>query len=123
MHMDRRAIFLPGVLLITLGFLNLATPSALTGQQQTAPEIGEQQLLTFARIYARMADAGKRFHDGLGRTYDDLGKARLRETLNQRIAQIFQDYDVTQEEYEGFILMISGDPAQREIFDRILEGL
>ena len=70
-----------------------------------------------------MADAGKQFHDGLGRTYDDLGRARLREALNQRIAQIFQDYDVTREEYEGFILMISGDPTQREIFERILEGL
>ncbi len=103
--------------------MNLATPSALTAQQQTAPEIGEQRLLAFARVYLRMADAGKQFHDGLGRTYDDLGRARLREVLNQHIAQIFQDYDVTQEEYEGFILMISGDPTQREIFERILEGL
>ena len=103
--------------------MNLATPSALTAQQQTAPEIGEQRLLMFARIYTRRADAAKQFHEGLGRTYDDLGRARLREVLNQRIAQIFGDYDVTQEEYEGFILMISGDPTQREIFERILEGL
>ena len=103
--------------------MNLATPSAPTAQQQTAPEMGEQRLLTFARIFVRMADAAKRFHDGLGRTYDDLGRARLREVLNERIAQIFGDYDVTQEEYEGFILTISGDPIQREIFERILEGL
>jgi hypothetical protein len=97
--------------------------SASTALQQTALEIAEQQLPTFARIYLRMADAAKQFHEGLGRTYDDLGRARLREALNLRIARIFQDYDVTQEEYEGFILMISGDPMQREIFERILEGL
>lgn len=70
-----------------------------------------------------MADAGKQFHEGLGTTYDDLGRARLREAFDQRTARIFQDYDVTQEEYEEFILVISGDPTQREIFERILEGL
>ena len=97
--------------------------SASTALQQTALEIAEQRLRTFARIYLRMADAAKQFHEGLGRTYDDLGRARLREALNLQVARIFQDYDVTQEEYEGFILMISGDPTQREIFERLLEGL
>ena len=101
----------------------MAMTSASTALQQTALEIAEQRIPTFARIYVRMAVAGKQFHEGLGRTYDDLGRERLREALNQRIARIFQDYDVTQEDYEGFILMISGDPTQREIFERILEGL
>lgn len=105
-------------------FLAVTAPAwsgtgALQGQE--IPQVGEEKLLAFARAFAEVSETRDDFYDRFGRTHDDQGRAELRAAMDASIAEILQQHGLTHDEYRRLNVVVSTDPAQRAVFERMLE--
>jgi hypothetical protein len=92
-----------------------------TVEAQEAPD--SARLAQFARAHLQINDARDEFHGQIARVHDEEGRLRAREEVDARITEILETQEMTQEEYDDFILLISLDGALRAQFDSILTQL
>lgn len=106
----------------------LATPPAPAQAQDTvdAPtssEIDRERLTQFARAHIDISEARDEFHGEVARVHDEDGRRQAREAVDERIAAILEENEMTREDYDQFILLISLDGELRATFDEIVAQL
>ena len=119
---SRQTAALGGVL-AALAFAFLATPVAVSSQEQAAMELTDERMTLFARVHMVVVEAREEFNQAIAVTHDDPGKAELRTEMDEKLTGIYQNNGMTQEEYELITLEISRDETHRETFERILTEL
>jgi len=77
----------------------------------------------FAKAHMAINDARDEFHGQVGRVHDEQGRQRARREFEERIARTLEEHELTQEEYDQFILVISLDGEARAAFEEILAQL
>ena len=126
MSLTRRTISL-GSLAFALTLVLVAPARAQnpeTAGTQEAQEVPDSaRLAQFARAHLQINDARDEFHGQIARVHDEEGRLRAREEVDARITEILEAQEMTQEEYDDFILLISLDGALRAQFDSILAEL
>ncbi|HSL69819.1 MAG TPA: DUF4168 domain-containing protein [Longimicrobiales bacterium] len=111
----RRAIF--------TGFvLGALFAGVLHGQQPQAPALAQEQLQTYAKAHAAIAQVRDRIQAELAQSQNkkDEAQKELHEKLRQQIAKILQDHGLTDAQYQQITYVISTDPAQRRALDEIM---
>lgn len=109
----------------------LATAGALAGpahaQDTTravpAQELDRERLAQFARAHLTVNEARDEFHGVVARVHDEEGRLRAREEVDARIEEILEQNEMTREEYDEFILLISLDGELRTAFEEIVAQL
>ena len=111
-----------GRALAVMAILASVVPNAVNGQQGLpAPE--PEQLMAFARAHVAINDARDAFHAEIGRTHEEQARQRARADFEARVAGILLEHDLTQEEYDRLILLVSLDGEIRAAFEAILAEL
>lgn len=123
--------FLPGAVLA----LSVALPLAAVAQDSTAgpaqdstadtaqrasPQIAHERLMQFARAHLAINEARDDFHSEVARVHDAEGRQRAREVVDARIASILEEQEMSREEYDDVILLISLDEPLRTRFEEAL---
>ena len=109
-------------LLLALAALVVSGTASL--QAQGEPEsIDDARLVQFARAHRAINEARDEFHGEVARVHDEEGRARAREAVDERIAEILAEHEITREEYDEFILLISLDAELRTAFEEALAQL
>ncbi len=90
---------------------------------QEMPTIPEDRMTVYARTFRAVSALRDEMYQQLARTHDREGKERLREALDTRLAAIYEEQGMPQEEYRQITFVISVDGVQREVFDRKLAEL
>ncbi len=111
-----------GAVLAVMALLAVASPAPLSGQQD-APDPETERLTTFAKAHMAINDARDEFHGQIGRIHDEQGRRRARMELEEKIARTLMEHELTQEEYDQLILVISIDGEKRAAFEEILAQL
>ena len=120
-----------GLFLTALALVSLSVPRVVQAQTPMTPAPAvpaaapaapvDPKILDFAKLHAQLNSTRDEFFAKLGRTHDDQGKAALREELNKRITEILTAHNMTQQEYQRQIFVISSDAAQRAVFEAALK--
>jgi hypothetical protein len=126
MSPTRRTIGVAGLAMALTLFLG--APANAQDVEATAAEEAHEvpdsaRLAQFARAHLQINDARDEFHGQIARVHDEEGRLRAREEVDARIAEILEGQEMTQEEYDDFILLISLDGALRSQFDSIVAAL
>lgn len=121
MDIGRRALPM-GALLGAIALAAVSTPASLSGQQEPL-DLGTERLTAFARAHIAINDARDEFHGQIGRIHEEQGRLRARQQLQETIAEILAEEEMSQEEYDQFILIISLDAETRAAFEEILAEL
>lgn len=90
---------------------------------QEVPVIPEDRITVYARTFRAVSALRDEMYNQLARTHDREGKERLREELDTRLAALYEEHGMPQEEYRRITFVISVDDAQRQVFDRKLAEL
>lgn len=109
------------VLFALLAFAALA-PGAVEAQD-APPPMDEARLTQFAQAHIAINEARDEFHGQVARVHDEEGRRRAREEVDARIEEILEEHEMTQEEYDEFILLISLDGELRTAFDALVVQL
>ncbi|NNF12594.1 MAG: DUF4168 domain-containing protein [Gemmatimonadetes bacterium] len=112
----------PFVALFALQVLSGFTPTAVAAQDTSAP-MEEARLTQFAQAHIAINDARDEFHGQVARVHDEEGRRRAREEVDAKIEEILEAHEMTQEEYDEFILLISLDGELRTAFDALVVQL
>ena len=99
-----------------------ASPMHAQAQEPAAP-MDEARLAQFARAHIAVNEARDEFHGQVARVHDEEGRRRAREEVDARIAEILEEHEMTQGEYDEFILLISLDGELRTAFDALVVQL
>ena len=118
-----RERWLPSLGPLVIALATLIPGQAVEAQESPVPEIGQEALAELGIVHRAMMDARDDYFNGLGRTHDTLGRAQLLETHQEEVAQILLDHEMTEEEYQRLIFVISSDQEQRQAFEAILAEL
>ncbi len=97
-------------------------PGAATAQD-AEQAIGQERLAQFAAAHVAINEARDEFHGQVARVHDEEGRTRAREEVDARIQEILEANEMTQEEYDQFILRISLDGELRAAFDELVAQL
>lgn len=108
---------------LVIALVTLVSAQAVEAQVSPVPEISPEALAELGVVHRAMMDARDDYFDGLGRTHDALGRSQLLETHKQEVVQILLDHEMTEEEYQRLIFVISSDQEQRQAFEAILAEL
>ena len=108
---------------LIIALVTLASAKTVDAQENPTPEIGQEALTELGIVHRAMMNARDDYFDGLGRTHDTLGRAQLLEAHEEEVAQILIDHEMTEEEYQRLIFVISSDQEQRQAFEAILAEL
>ncbi len=111
-----------GAVLAVMALLAVASPAPLSGQQD-APDPETERLTAFAKAHMAINGARDEFHGQVGRIHDEQGRQRARMELEEKIARTLMEHELTQEEYDQLILVISIDGDTRAAFEEILAQL
>ena len=106
------------------GLLVLALASVVTPvQAQTEGEgldLDRESLTQYAIAHGAINDARDEFHGKVARVHDAEGRLRAREEVEAAIVTILEGQEMTREEYDEVILLISLDGDFRVMFDEIM---
>ena len=108
--------------LFVLAALLTTAPGTVRGQDAPQPPT-EERLEQFARAHIAINEARDEFHGEIARVHDEEGRRRAREAVDERIAEILAENEMTQEEYDDFILRISLDGELRAAFEETVARL
>lgn len=103
--------------------LTAGTTPGPASAQEAPPDLGVERLTTFAKVHLAIAEARDEYHGEIGRIHEEQARLRARQELNEKVAGILEDHELTREEYDHFILIISIDAETREAFEKILAEL
>ena len=112
----------PGVALFALLAVLALLPGVAAAQDTTQP-MDRERLTQFAAAHLAINEARDEFHGQVARVHDEEGRRRAREEVDERIAGILEEHEMTQEEYDEFILLISLDGELRTAFEEIVAQL
>ncbi len=118
------------------GLHALAAPAALfallllvpgAGMAQGTPgepeRYSEEAIERFARMHLEIAEVRDDLHQDLAR-YPEAGRRQeARDRAEERLAEIFERYQVRAEEYERFIVRTALDQELRDAFEEILKRI
>jgi hypothetical protein len=100
----------------------LSAPSGVAGQQ--APSFaGNPRFEIFVKAHVAIDAARDAFHRRIAANHNEEANAEAREELAHRIAEILEEADITQEEFDAFTLSVSSDPETRAAFDAAVAAL
>ncbi|MDH3269923.1 MAG: DUF4168 domain-containing protein [Gemmatimonadota bacterium] len=119
MTFQRRAL---GSSLALFALLALAGPAAAWAQD-APPTPDREQLVRFAQVHLAINVARDEFHGAIARVHDAEGRNRAREEVDTKIAAILEEHEMTREEYDDFILLISLDGDLRASFEEVMAEL
>ncbi|MDX1493448.1 MAG: DUF4168 domain-containing protein [Longimicrobiales bacterium] len=119
MKLKKRAA--PAAILLAIFAVLAASPA--TARAQDAGSVDQARLTQFARAHIAINDARDEFHGQVARVHDEEGRRRAREEVDARIQEILEEQEMTQEEYDEFILLISLDGELRAAFDELVVQL
>jgi hypothetical protein len=105
-------------LLAALGILPQAARA-----QATAEPPDSARLVQFATAYMAISEAREEFDGQIARVHDEEGRLRAREEVDAKIQEILETNEMTQEEYDEFILRISFDAEVRAAFEEVVARL
>lgn len=111
-----------GAALLALLVAGAILPGTARAQDTTAPT-DSARLTQFATAHIAINEARDEFHGEIARVHDEEGRQRAREEVNARIQEILETNEMTQEEYDAFILRISFDGELRAAFEEIVAQL
>jgi hypothetical protein len=108
-----------GLGLLVLALASVANPV----QAQTEGEgvdLDRESLTQYAIAHGAINDARDEFHGKVARVHDAEGRLRAREEVEAAIVTILEGQEMTREEYDEVILLISLDGDFRVMFDEIM---
>lgn len=91
--------------------------------QAATQALDRARVTQFARAHLGINEARDEFHGAVARVHDEEGRLRAREEVEAKIAAILEENEMTREEYDEFILLISLDGELRVMFDEVLTEL
>lgn len=112
----------PAAALLTLVALLAASPASARAQDEAAT-VDQARLTQFAQAHIAINEARDEFHGEVARVHDEEGRLRAREEVDARIEEILEEHEMTREEYDEFILLISLDGELRATFDELVVQL
>ncbi|MBI4522027.1 MAG: DUF4168 domain-containing protein [Gemmatimonadetes bacterium] len=107
-------------LALTLAFLTLGAPRALSAQEIPIPS--QEKLLTFTRTYVAIGKIRDEIQAQLAQIGNKTAEAqaRLREQMKERTAEAIQGAGLTPEEYEQITFVVAFNDEQRKAFEATL---
>lgn len=116
----------PTLILLALLAAAGARPGSAHAQDTAAAatrQMDRDRITQFARAHLGINDARDEFHGAVARVHDEEGRLRAREEVEANIAAILEENEMTREEYDEFILLISLDGELRATFEEIIAEL
>jgi vacuolar-type H+-ATPase subunit I/STV1 len=110
-----------GLLLLALALAGGTAP--LAAQEEQAEPLTRERLTEFARAHLAINEVRDEFHGEVARVHDEEGRTRAREQVEEKIASILEEHELTREEFDEITLRISLDGELRAMFDEILVEL
>ena len=107
--------------LLSLALAASAAPAA--AQDVASDSVSREELTRFARAHMAIADVRDEFHGAVARVHDEEGRLRAREQVEERIAGVLEEHEMTREEFDAYTLRISLDGELRALFEEILVEL
>ena len=105
---------------LLLAVLAGRAPAAAQAEGAVDPEITREQMEHFARAHIAINDIRDEFHGEVARVHDAEGRQRAREQVEERIAAVLEEHELTRERFDELTLLISLDGDLRAMFDEIL---
>ncbi|MDZ7778906.1 MAG: hypothetical protein U5R14_03075 [Gemmatimonadota bacterium] len=117
-----------------LGFALFAAAVAVGGlpdraeaqaAQQTAdaPSVSEERLTTYATLHRAIQEAQEEFQAEKASVHETDARERLREEMDERLAALYEEHEMTKEEYDGITFLLSVDNEARSRFEEIVASL
>jgi len=106
------------LLALTLALAAAAAPAA--AQDPASDSVSREELTRFARAHLAIADVRDEFHGEVARVHDEEGRLRAREQVEEKIAAVLEEHELTREQFDDFTLRISLDGELRALFEEIL---
>jgi len=130
MNIHRRSLeaLKGGILLAAVAAAALA-PAPASAQQDTTQvtqeqtEVTQEQLATFVRAHVAITSAREAFQNEVARIHDTLGREQARTELEEQLAAIMAEQQITDEEYQRITLLISVDEGTRTAFEQLLSEI
>lgn len=116
----------PTLMLLALLAAAGARPGSAHAQdtaQATSQQPDRDRITQFATAHLGINQARDEFHGAVARVHDEEGRLRAREEVEANIAAILEENEMTREEYDEFILLISLDGELRATFEEIIAEL
>lgn len=110
-----------GLLLLALALAGGTAP--LAAQEEQTEPLTRERLTEFARAHLAINEVRDEFHGEVARVHDEEGRTRAREQVEEKIASILEEHELTREEFDEITLRISLDGELRAMFDEILVKL
>tara|TARA_Y100000758_G_scaffold40970_1_gene26649 strand:+ start:144 stop:410 length:267 start_codon:yes stop_codon:yes gene_type:complete len=79
--------------------------------------------MVFARAHIAMNEARDEFHAEIGSTHEEQARERARAAFDEKVASIFSEHELAQEDYERIVLIVSLDAMVRELLEEIMAEL
>lgn len=110
------------VLALTLaaGSIGPTAAWAQDAPSSEAIEVDREMMTRFVRAHLEINDARDEFHGKVARVHDAEGRARAREEVEARITSVLEAQEMTREQYDQVILMISLDGDMRAMFEEVV---
>jgi len=126
-HRRSRTARKGGILLAAVAAAALAPASAsaqdTTQVTQEQAEVTQEQLTTFVRAHVAITSAREAFQNEVARIHDTLGREQARAELEEQLAAIMAEQQITDEEYQRITLLISVDEGTRTAFEQLLSEI
>ena len=82
-----------------------------------------ERLTRFAEAHLAINEARDEFHGEVARVHDEEGRLRAREEVDATLEEILAEHEMTRDEYDEFILLISLDGELRAAFEEVVAQL
>lgn len=115
-----RALF---ALTLAVAATGAPLPAFAQAAEATTDEVTREQMRHFAEAHVAINEIRDEFHGEVARVHDAEGRQRAREQVEERIAAVLEEHEMTRERFDELTLMISLDGDLRMMFDEILAEL
>ena len=117
-----------GTALLTASFAVAAPAAQVEAQaaQQTADatsSLTDERLTQYAELHQSFNLARDEFQAEKAAVHDQEARERLREEMDERLAALYEEHGMTQEEYDAITFMVSIDNEARTRLEEILATL
>lgn len=117
-----------GTALLTASFAVAAPATQVEAQaaQQTADassNLTDERLTQYAELHVAIGVARDEFQAEKAAVHDTEARERLREEMDERLAGLYEEHGMTEEEYDAITFMVSIDSDVRSRLDEILANL
>lgn len=103
--------------------LFLPAPALGQGAGGEPPSYTAEEIERFARVHLEVAEVRDDLHQDLAR-YPEAGRREeARERADARLAELYERFEITAQQYEQFIVRTSLDQDLREAFEEALKRL